>query len=143
MSAYLCENTHLAYLAAAAVRLTDSQFGYQAPSGEYRRIKRHDWKAAAALANLLQRQNLASLAARYPNDPAETPEPVRTSAIVQIQHLDPVQVLKSCACYGYQACETPDWRKSEARSVINAIRNAAIAALPGYAEAIWGAPEPA
>ena len=143
MSAYLCDNHHLAYLAAAAVRLPESAFGYRSPSGESRRINRHDWKAAAALANLLQRQNLASLSARYPDEPKESPEPVRASEIPRIQPLDPVQVLLSCDCYEYQACETPDWRKTEACSVIDEIRKVAIASLPGYDEAIWGAPHPA
>lgn len=37
--------------------------------------------------------------------------------------LDPVIVLKQVDCYDYQSCEHPGWDSSEARRLINALRD--------------------
>lgn len=52
-----------------------------------------------------------------------------------------VQVLKSAECLAYQSCERNDWEKSDARQILDNIRDAAIASLPGYDAAKWGAPD--
>ena len=52
-----------------------------------------------------------------------------------------VQVFKSIKCLEYQSCEYDGWEKSEAHAILEAIKNEAIKALPGYEEAEWGAPE--
>lgn len=49
----------------------------------------------------------------------------------------PVQALKLCDCFRYQACEPEDWRRSEAAAFVEALEHRAIEALPGYAEASW------
>jgi hypothetical protein len=51
--------------------------------------------------------------------------------------LEPVSVLKALSCYEYQASETLDWEQTEARAFCDALRSAAIAALPGYEAAPW------
>lgn len=53
------------------------------------------------------------------------------------RHFDPVQVLKAIACYEYQSCEHEGWKVSQARSFCEALRHAAISALPGYDAASW------
>lgn len=50
----------------------------------------------------------------------------------------PAPVLKSLDCYEYQACETPDWKDTEARAFCEALRSAAIERLPGYDGGPWG-----
>jgi hypothetical protein len=49
----------------------------------------------------------------------------------------PVETLKLIACYRYQACETGDFESTEAAAFCDALRSAAINALPGYQEAPW------
>jgi hypothetical protein len=49
----------------------------------------------------------------------------------------PVEILKLCAGFSYQACETPDWEQSIAYSLIRRIEKAAIDKLPGYDDAPW------
>ncbi|MFA5130647.1 MAG: DUF262 domain-containing protein [Patescibacteria group bacterium] len=56
--------------------------------------------------------------------------------------IDPVQVLRSIACYEYQSCEHAGWEKSEAKNFCNSLKDKAINTLPGYDIARWGAPEP-
>jgi hypothetical protein len=55
-----------------------------------------------------------------------------------IEPLTPVEIIKLCHCYRYQSCETEDWENTEAFAIYDALREAAIAALPGYEEAPWG-----
>jgi hypothetical protein len=47
----------------------------------------------------------------------------------------PVEILKACDCYDYQACETDDYDATLAHAIVEEIRHAAICALPGYEEA--------
>lgn len=51
---------------------------------------------------------------------------------------DPLVVLNALGTYEYQACEHPGWRDSEAAAIIDALRTAAIEALPGYRDHAWG-----
>jgi hypothetical protein len=54
------------------------------------------------------------------------------------KHLTPVQILKLCDCYEYQACETGEaYYQSFAHAIIQAIRGKAWRRLPGYDEAEW------
>jgi hypothetical protein len=52
--------------------------------------------------------------------------------------LTPIEIVKACDCYDYQACETPDYRETEAASFIDSVRYRAICKLPGYDAAAWG-----
>lgn len=48
-----------------------------------------------------------------------------------------VETVKLCDCYNYQTCEAPDWKETEAYAIMQAVREAAISALPGMSEAPW------
>lgn len=45
--------------------------------------------------------------------------------------LTPARVIGACDCLIYQSCETPDYRETEAFSIIDAIRELAIDLVPG------------
>lgn len=67
-------------------------------------------------------------------------ETERTAAYTFVQPsriLKPVEIIKACDCFSYQACETDDWEKSEAHAIIQAIREKAIHKLAGYDVADW------
>ena len=52
--------------------------------------------------------------------------------------LSPVEAIKACDCYNYQACDTGDeYWKSEAHEIIDTIRERAIDELPGMDDAAW------
>lgn len=45
---------------------------------------------------------------------------------------DPLIILKACACYDCQSCETPNYYETMACALCDLIRHAAIDSLPGY-----------
>lgn len=153
MSAYICDKHHLIYLAKAA----DSRCGSQhhCSFSYYHDEERHyihasDYEAQAEAATMLLMENIKSVSYRYKQStsaglPGPTSIDIITSRDItrtSFRTMDPVQVIKACDCYTYQACEHPGWKTSKAKAFINSLRNAAAHALPGYDDAKWGAPEP-
>jgi hypothetical protein len=98
---------------------------------------------------MLWDENIRSIEGRYP-DTSGRPEnmPGKCDGMLIYSHIsgdrrgpmNPVQVLKAINCYQYQSCEHDEWKSSEAHAFIEALRSAAISALPGYEAAAWGAP---
>jgi len=98
---------------------------------------------------MLLTENVRSVCHRYdePMDSTDLPGPVGFSlaeatfssfhVAMHTPLLEPVAVLKAIACYEYQSCEHPDWEGSESKAFCEALRHAAINALPGYDEADW------
>ena len=80
--------------------------------------------------------NVEAIGARYPGDvdmvwyqwPDDLPELV---------FITPIQALKGCDCFEYQASEWPHYPDSDAERIINVIRKVAIYQLPGYDDARW------
>jgi hypothetical protein len=52
-------------------------------------------------------------------------------------HQSPMQIIKLCRCFNYQACEVDDYIRTPAASMINTIINVAISNLPGYDDLKW------
>jgi hypothetical protein len=50
----------------------------------------------------------------------------------------PVQMIKLCDFYDYQAGDTPDYEQSKAFLIVSKIRAHAGTLLPGWKEAAWG-----
>lgn len=154
MSAYIVDKNHILFLVAAALsRRLNGHFGFSwsTPEGGRRTLRQGDYETAADVANMLWCENIASVSHRYPRESsAELPGSVGVSFVVttkdiQTAHyfqIDPVQVLKACNCYCYQACEHPAWETSEAKTFVVSLKETAIRALSGYEEAEWGAPKP-
>lgn len=142
MSAYICNPEHFAALAHFAVsrRCVIRDFEEHADTSTRSRV-------AAQLAW----QNIASVAARYPNDmDGERPGPcmldqeiateagrIAVAMALQPPQLSPLAILAMCQCYEYQACEATDYDRSPAALQIGWIRSAAIRALPGYDDISW------
>lgn len=134
MSAYVVDRDHIAYLIEAALSGRDGMWFECDYVNENR---------AAKLGQMLWDENVRSVRARYPDCEDELPGPIgcdyqygeheRLFALTPA----PVAVLKACACYDYQACETEDYPKTDAADFINALRLHMIHQLPGYEEADW------
>lgn len=84
---------------------------------------------------ILLAQNVRSVNARYHSD--EKYEAFKYNPY-DAGRYSPVQIIKACACYEYQACETGDLEETEAGVINTFIRERAIRNLPGYNEAEWG-----
>jgi len=150
MSAFVCDKEHIRFLVSAAVRLGRvTHCGFQwYHNGHWKSLPEWDNKKLGEVGQMLWYANLASVAHRYPDcDLSELP-----GAIVHYPFsygddqpwtgpIEPVQVLKAIDCYAYQSSEHPGWEKSEAKAFCDALQRLAIMALPGYEEAVWGAPK--
>jgi hypothetical protein len=155
------DREHIAYLVEAGRSISLSAVqgdclrwnaeGYGQPYRQSAELRCTDSKEAVRVGRMLWRENINSVSERYQEpDPTELPgvigedydfgpEDVRGYHWTQIK---PVEVLAACACYAYQSCEHEGWKASEARAYIEALKNRAIRALPGYGDAPWGAPKP-
>jgi hypothetical protein len=153
MSAYIVDKNHIVYLVQAAMQNAGGHASYGPMHWYFGNPTQHDaipsgdYIKAAEVANMLWRENIASVSYRYPEDKtsATLPGPVDREEITERDFIlgriiRPVQVLKSCQCFDYQSCEHPGWKASEARAFIEALKARAINSLPGYEEAEWGAP---
>src|SRR4030065_258497 len=108
MSAFLCNAEHIAVLAAFAVH-------QGAVVREY--IVDGDPMATAGnVAKEMMRQNIRSVAARYPAyDPAdllnldEAKELGERYFFASQTLFSPLELYKLAQCYEYQSCETEDW----------------------------------
>jgi hypothetical protein len=152
MSAYICDHEHISYLVAAALEMArqtqSNAFRWTHPNGHTEELPPGDEARAQSVGLMLLAENTRSVQARYPRDAVD--ELPGDSAIMEDYRyeppkmprlaIDPVQVLKSIACFEYQACEHEGWAESEARAFLRSLERSAICALPGYEEAAWGAP---
>lgn len=82
------------------------------------------------IAQKLLDENYRSVNYRY----SETSEPHRWQAQM-VRHLEPVEIIRLCDCYAYQACETSDWHETEAYAIMQYLKQRAIRNLPGYDDA--------
>lgn len=124
MSAYVVPDYHINALVTWAME----RHGLAAVTyywGGRRREVRGDEKR---IASVLHAENVRSVNSRYNEaDPAHGFKFKRVS-----NRLNPIDVIKACHGYGYQACETADWEQSEAFAIVDAITQSAIRSLPGY-----------
>jgi hypothetical protein len=93
---------------------------------------------ATEIGRILLRENERSVMARYPegNMPGTIGEASEDYVFRPwtMSNLDAVMILKACACFDYQACETGDYDKTLAWRIIHAIRMHAIHRLPRYSD---------
>ena len=154
MSAYICNPEHFGVLAAYAVQQDCIIYPWILVKGQQHNQAR--LANAQNVARLLARENIRSVAHRYPEDkdgsrpgPCLKDTEIEEAAAIYAAHflanpqrLTPVQVLSLCAGYGYQASECDDWRTTDAELQIEWIQNAAIRELPGYDNAEWSFDKP-
>ena len=116
MSAYIFSDEYLSYLVSYASKKDAS---YWNPEKQERvRFNGNEQK----IFDLLKCANWNSVNARYGGNDA----PPETKVGLVLENFDPVQVLKACACFDYQACEVDDYENTEAARIIDAIRTRAI-----------------
>lgn len=127
MSAFLCQEHHIAYLA---------QYYAKDNSGR-----------ASDVAEVLARANLASLCARYGDDDTDDASGLYIAECRRLadsafwHHFEPSQVINSARCFDYQACEVNDWEHTRAAEICQQIISDAVRSFKKDSD-IWGAPEP-
>jgi len=146
MSAYIVGHAHIDALLTFATANDPRSFGpisYRLePSGNSVEITEHN---ATEVGRILLTENERSVQHRYPGEaPGELPgSDGEGAASYMFQRWEdanglapsPTAILKGCDCFDYQACETDDYRQSDACRIVDAIRHRAISRLPGYSDA--------
>ncbi len=107
MSAFLLSDKHLGTLANAV--LDNDVGGYIA-------LRDRD-PARLKIVTLLKAENLKSLQARYGDKEQEV-----TYDGSFLPSVEPLELLKMLASYNYQSCETDDFYKSEAHSLMEELK---------------------
>jgi hypothetical protein len=146
MSAYICNPEHFGILGAYA-----SQRGCVISEWDHSRTPNALITNAQRVARGLARENIRSVAYRYPNDQdGDRPGPclldadIEEAAAIYAAHFirhpqrpTPVRVLKLVSGLDYQSCETNDWTETLAYRQLQWIQGHAIRSLPGYDEEDW------
>lgn len=138
MSAYVVDPFHINGLVTwAAMHHGNDKVSYFW-EGRWRDIQGDE----ARVASVLYAENVRSVNSRYEESTSGHGFKFK-EVLGAVMHHTPVEIIKACRCYSYQACETDDWKASEAFAIIEAIVESAIEHMPGYAAAEWGLREPA
>lgn len=125
------------YYLGGACRIHVLRPGLEAHEGE---------RSADEIGQILVDENVRSVEYRYPravNDDGGLPGPIAAyygepyTLTPRRRSLTAVETLAALSCYEYQACEAPDWEKSEAYKLCDALRRLVIHFLPGYDAAGW------
>jgi hypothetical protein len=125
MSAFVCSDFHISFLGAYAAR-NRLLYGLAISS---------DAMADKAAARLLFEENAKSVSYRYDEPPEGGFE---FSDRARVVRLSPIAVIKAAQCLDYQIGEHPEYRYSDAKTILDRIKDHAISELPGYADAEWG-----
>lgn len=86
------------------------------------------------IARILYKANVDSVNYRYREHEPAASFKYKTAGV----YAKPIEIIKACDCFDYQACEVPDYDNTAAAKLIDSVRRAAIRALPGYDGASWG-----
>ena len=116
MSAFMCSNAHINALVSFALQ-----------ERGFFRHKQLDGNSAQIAGQVLVNANAESIKAKY-NEEEGYPFVFRRESPAR----HPLNILKACDCYDYQACEDGEYEGSEAQKFIDHIRAMAIRRLPGY-----------
>lgn len=126
MSAFMCSERHLSALVHYAVQ---NRVRWYAGCGRYA-----NEVGGQQVLDILAQQNERSVCTRYTDENGGVAVTMRLG---KREVLSPIQIIKLANSYDYQACETDDYRDTEAAKIVAAIRDEACRKLPGYEEASW------
>lgn len=131
MSAFLCSEKHINTLVSYGVQQDISVY---IPGSSGQKCWQAIRKDPDLIAGILTTANVESVNYRYDEDTVLAPVKYES---VSTAFLSPIQIVKLCDCFDYQACEVDDYEDSPAASITRTIRNNAISRIPGYDEAEW------
>ncbi|MFZ5834184.1 MAG: hypothetical protein ACOY2B_02215 [Pseudomonadota bacterium] len=143
MSAFICDQEHikqLALYAAAPGRRAVHPDYFRHPDLKALADPTIDWTARSVVtfyANILYRENIRSVEARYPEDAPFSDAITITRSDVEDHTLSAVDIISMCNCLDYQSCETDDWASTAAHELLAVIRKKATSMLPGMDGAYW------
>lgn len=132
MSSYQVSDNHLNVLVHALFEFVDGAAVVYDPDGKARYYEETDRDSRSQVGQILRNENTWALSDRYGDDTLIAYGYRRPAT-----EYSPVQILKACDCYEYQAGASRTWDGSEARQILTQIRKGATQRLEGYDEADW------
>lgn len=129
MSAFIVSRDHIWFLVQAHDTLDTWKSGGT------------DYAELAEAGQMLWDENIRSVEYRYSgsdDDHSDCQYGKHEIRSIPSPKVEPVAVLKACACFDYQACETDDYHETKAAKWIDRLRHLAITQLPGWDAAPWG-----
>ena len=132
MSAFLVSDYHIDALLNFAKNRRDGVCIYIDENLRFIINKDTSRQKMSEIGQILKDENQRSVNFRYSDKEDSSPYEFRP---IYNRSFRPVEILKGCACYDYQACETGDYRKTKAAAIVNGIRHAAIHSLPEWEKA--------
>ena len=135
MSAFQCTLTHLCAIVGTYI---GTRSGRQYTFEDEARTERD------LLVHILDKANVKSLDARYPNDKHDLiAEPCfitmdRTLNYFEVNPLTPAEMFNAIHCLEYQSCEFKGWPQSDACTLLGMISKSSQRRVPGYDDAPWG-----
>lgn len=127
MSAFVCSDRHINALARAARESKTAIY----TNGKWWEIK--SLEDQETIGKILTAENWKSVNARY----NKKNNPMGFNIIPDQRIYKPVEILKACNCYVYQACETDTWKNTLACKIITGIKESMIKKIEGYETADW------
>lgn len=101
---------------------------------------------ANAIGEMLVKENLSSIHARYPDtitDPDNTPGPFNQYWLAPYEYQERhyrmavAEAFSAISCYEYQSCEHDEWEQSDASKFCDALRHSLARCIHGYSDAPW------
>ena len=125
MSAFVVSHDHIDALAFNSGAMTREGYFWK---GEWHKLT--NWQEVG---EILLAENVRSVNYRYSGQIEAEPY----KFVYPSRRYTPVEIIRACDGYMYQACETPDWKQTQAYAIIHLIRERAIHRLDGYDAAQW------
>ncbi len=131
MSAFICSSKHINTIVSYGIQKGASAYVAGASGKFYWQSFELD---PSLIVNILTNANTRSV-----NKLLGKKDSISTAkyAAIATAYLSPVQIIKLCDCFDYQASEIDDYDQSAAAEMIRSVRALAIDSLPGYADAHW------
>jgi len=128
MSAYIVSDKHIS---AILTSVKDREYN-ESKSYYWNHERIYFVEHLKEIGQKLLDENYKSVNARYNKD--NKPHTFRFLPV----KMEPIEVVRLCHGYNYQACEHDGWETSEAKEISRQIEHYAIKDVPGYQEAPWG-----
>jgi hypothetical protein len=119
MSAYQVDDYHINALVSWAA----GRHGHQAVSYYWNGSRRDIRTDPKRIASVLYAENVRSVNARYKQ--ADDAHGFRYKSVITT-HLKLQDIVMACRGLAYQSCETSDWEQTEARAILEGIKDSAV-----------------
>jgi len=142
MSAYLVEPEHIAEIVKWAFDGPNDAHCYNMADRRHVLFEQDGLLKSIEAARILAEANIASIQARYPNDPDMMADNFVENVLhhtkrIPNRQLKAFDIWNMCGCLDYQSCEVSDWHTKDAYWIIKGIKEEAGSMMAKQASIRW------